>query len=132
MSDRVREFLKAAASDKEWMSKQQSTSDKDEAISAALAKAAEIGVPLSREDFDMPEGELSEDELMVVTGAGRCACSVGGGGTSEDSPSCENAGFQDQVCWCVVYGEGWRYEWYSGEERPDGKRCECPVVGHGD
>lgn len=133
MNENVKAFLKAAAADAEWMEQQKKIEDKSEAVAAAVAKAAELGIPLTEADFEAPEGELSEDELEAVAGAGNCYCLAGGGGTDQDAPSCEMSGHQDQVCWCVVWGEGWESDFTGYDNTPSGEhqRCECPMVGNG-
>lgn len=95
MSDNLRTFLEMVADDGEWMQQHRNIVDRDEAISAAIAKANELGTPLSEDDFKAPQGEMSEGELAAIAGAGRCSCAVGGGG-SADSAS--------DVCACVIIG----------------------------
>lgn len=134
MNENLKNFLSAISSDLEWVAKQKDLS-KEEGMKSALAKAAELGIPLTEADFEAPEGELSEDELVAVAGAGNCYCVMGGGGTEGDADNmgCDSFGFVDQVCWCVVYGEGWkdRYNGYSGDYIEEEQRCECPMVGNG-
>lgn len=95
MNENVKAFLEKVAEEPEWLERHKDIADKDEAIAAAVAKAAELGIPLTAADFEAPQGELSEDELAAVAGAGKCSCAVGGGG-SADSHS--------PVCACVVFG----------------------------
>lgn len=133
MNENLRSFLDAISSDLDWVAKQKDL-EKNEAVQAALEKAAELGIPLTAADFEAPEGELSEDELVAVAGAGECYCAVGGGGTSSDyeDRECYSYGFVDQVCWCVMYGEGWRDDYRYGETwTGDEQRCECPMIGTG-
>lgn len=134
MNENLKNFLDAISTDLEWVAKQKDLS-KEEAIRAALEKAAELNIPLAAADFEAPEGELSEDELVAVAGAGECYCAVGGGGTSGGSvedADCSNFGFVDQVCWCVMYGESWKDKYQYGETwTGDEQRCECPMIGTG-
>ena len=53
----------------------------------------EYGVVLTAEDFKMPEGKLSDDELAAVAGGGGCGCWGGGGGDY-------------LICGCVLVGSG--------------------------
>lgn len=94
MNENVKAFLDKVAQDPEWLAQYRDLSDKDEAIAVAVAKAAELGIPLTAADFDLQQGELSEDELAAVVGAGKCSCAVGGGGADD------GAG----VCACVLVG----------------------------
>lgn len=134
MNENLKDFLNAISSDLDWVAGQKDLG-REEAVQAALEKAAELNIPLSAADFEEPEGELSEDELVAVAGAGECYCAVGGGGTaggSVEDAGCTSNGYVDQVCWCVMYGEGWqdRYQYgvtWTGDEQ----RCECPMVGAG-
>lgn len=41
--------------------------------------AKENGIKLTEEDFVVPVGEMSDDDLDVVVGGGECYCAVGGG-----------------------------------------------------
>lgn len=136
MNDNLRAFLKAVASDKEWLASHKALSDRDEAVAAAVAKAGEMGFALSAADFEAPDGELSDDELAVVSGGGYCFCFMGGGGTAADSYDCISTGDQDKACACIVYGEGWEKKYYleDGELSYyfDDQRCECPMFGEGE
>lgn len=95
MNENLKEFLRKAAEDPAWIEQNKDIEDKDEAIAAAVAKAAELGIPLTEADFEAPDEELSEDELAAVAGGTKCSCAVGGGGTDD--------GYGD-VCACVVVG----------------------------
>lgn len=133
MNDNMRRFLDAISTDIEWVASQKDLSQ-EESIASAIKKSAEIGIPLTEADFTPPEGELSEEELTAVAGAGNCYCMMGGGGTKEnpEDKTCQMSGNVDQVCWCVVYGEGWRdvYD-FNGDWHDDEQRCECPMMGNG-
>lgn len=95
MNENVKAFLEKVAAEPAWIEQHKKIADKDEAIAAAVEKAAELGIPLSAADFEAPEGELSEDEMAAVAGAGKCSCAVGGGGSADSSSN---------VCACVVFG----------------------------
>lgn len=95
MNENVKAFLEKVAEEPEWLEQHKDIEDKDEAIAAAVAKAAELGMPLTAEDFEAPQGELSENELAAVAGAGKCSCAVGGGGSADSS---------SDVCACVLVG----------------------------
>ena len=76
----------------------------------------EYGVVLTAEDFKVPEGELSDDELNAVAGGGGCGCAVGGGG-----------GGDELVCVCVLGGSGSIPGCYD----PSQGGCICAVAGAG-
>lgn len=95
MNENVKAFLEKVAEEPDWLERHKSITDRDEAIAAAVEKAAELGMPLTAADFEAPEGELSENELLAVAGAGKCSCAVGGGGSADSSSN---------VCACVVFG----------------------------
>ena len=76
----------------------------------------EYGVILTAEDFKVPVGELSDDELNAVAGGGGCGCAVGGGG-----------GGDELVCVCVLGGSGSIPGCYD----PSQGGCICAVAGAG-
>lgn len=123
MKDNLRRFLDAVGSDSEWMAGL-AAADRETAISMALERAGELGMPLCANDFKAPEGELSENELEAVAGGGVCFCEIGGGGTKEDHG---DFGI-DEVCACVFGGYG------TYEDKHDGTsntRCVCVQLGSG-
>ena len=135
MNQNLKAFVAHISQDKAWLEALATTEDRDVAVAAALKIAAELGLALSPEDFEAPQGELSDDELQVVAGAGSCACAVGGGGTDtqDDFEGCIRYGFDERPCACVVYGEGWATELYTYEDDiSEIRRCSCPMVGSGD
>ena len=98
MSENLKLFLQKVAEDTAWIEENKSLTDKDAGIEAAIAKAAELGIELTPEDFVPSTNELSENELEAVAGGAtdkQCSCIVGGGG-ADDS--------WDEVCACVVMG----------------------------
>lgn len=132
MNENMKAFLAAVNGDDAWAQKLKDAT-KEDAVALALGKAAELGIELSESDFDAPEGELSEDELVAVAGGGACYCLAGGGGTADDDRYCPLDGYQDQVCWCVVWGEGWEDAFRLGDDYAgETQRCECPMVGNGE
>ena len=135
MNENLKAFLAQARADKAWLDALATFGDRQAAVDAALVKAAELGLPLCEEDFAAPQGELCEDELAAVAGAGDCACVFGGGGTDtrDGFSECINAGYDEKVCACVVYGEGWAktYDVLRGQDDYEIRRCQCPTVGQG-
>lgn len=85
MTENLKQFLLAVAEDKEWIQWVNALAGRQEAIQAAIAKAAELDLDLSAADFDAPEGTLSEDELANVAGGG-CSCTFAGLGVLPDGP----------------------------------------------
>lgn len=138
MNENLRAFLAQAGEDEAWRAELAKLEDKQAAVEACLAKAAELGLTLAAEDFDEPAGELSEDELAAVAGAGDCMCMLGGGGTKDDGALEDRCwspflGYVDTVCACVVYGEGWADELSPMEgDYDEYQRCICPMVGEGE
>lgn len=94
MNENVRAFLDKISEDREWIEGYRDIEDRDTAISIAVEKATELGIPLSADDFEPQQEELSEDELASIVGAGRCSCALGGGGSDDN----------DGVCACVMVG----------------------------
>ena len=66
-----------------------------EAQEKTIELLKEYGVVLTAEDFKMPEGKLSDDELAAVAGGGGCGCTGIGGG-----------GGDDLICGCFLAGAG--------------------------
>ncbi len=112
MSEKMKKFLEVLSEDKELKRKATDMS-KEELV--ALAK--EKGIELMDEDFEVPEGELSEREMSDVAGGGVCVCAIGGGGT-EDS--------NGNVCVCVALGMG-----ENDDNNAETQRCFCPLAGYG-
>ena len=77
----------------------------------------EYDVSLTAEDFKVPEGELSDDELNAVAGGGGCGCPVVGGG-----------GGDELVCVCIAGGTGFVIG--SGGLNEQGG-CVCVAAGAG-
>lgn len=124
MNENAKKLLLEFAEDVQWAERLKAAEGKDKAVALVLEKAAEQGVELTAADFEMPEGELSEDELLAVAGGAICVCSVAGGGMSGDiGPSGEG----DGACGCFIGGYGYWYE-ADGDE---GTRCACVQVGTG-
>ena len=78
-----------------------------EAQEKTIELLKEYGVVLTAEDFKMPEGKLSDDELAAVAGGG-------GGG--------DGLG-----CFCLMSGAG---DIQNGHPNTHGL-CVCPIVGVG-
>lgn len=86
MTENLKQFLLAVAEDKEWVQWVNALAGRQEAIQAAVDKAAELNLSLSPADFEAPEGSLSEDELADVAGGG-CSCTFAGLGVVDpDQP----------------------------------------------
>ena len=135
MTDNLRAFLAKIAQDKAWLDELAALEDKNELIARAVARAEELDLPLSAADFEASEEALSEDELKAVAGGGNCACGFGGGGTDtrDDFEGCISYGFDEHVCACILYGEGWVTEFYTFDGTyKETQRCMCPMVGQGD
>ena len=82
-----------------------------EAQEKTIELLKEYGVVLTAEDFKMPEGELSDDELEVVAGGGICMCPLVGGGSGEGLVcACTGGGIGGAhnaiPCVCVLWGDG--------------------------
>ena len=116
MTENLKNFLQKASEDRAWLDELNSLDDRDAVISKTLNRAKELGIMLSAEDFEQRQGELSEDELNVVSGGGTCACVLGGGGT-------EGAYGVDKTCACVLTGAGLDCDGLL--------RCFCEVGGGG-
>ena len=82
---------------------------KEEIFSAAKEK----GSNLFPEDFENQIDELSDDDLDVVAGGGRCICSFGGGEKTSEG---------EKTCACVMGG---------GEYKDGSVRCVCIIGGDG-
>ncbi len=119
MSDNLKKFLQEISSDQEWVGKLTTLEKEDEVIALAIDKAAEKGIVLTAADFEVPEGEMNEDELKSVAG-GNCGCVLAGGGGGTDAHDGKTYG-----CACVHYGQG-------GDGRADDTNCICIVGGHGE
>ena len=126
MTENMKKFLEFVTQSPEVMEKAKALqAEGEEAVkAAALAFAKEHGFALTEEDFEAPEGELSEKELAGVAGGGSCFCLVGGGGTE---------GGNDGVCACVGYGQGNVIDNPSEEYKNKAgyMRCICIVGGDG-
>lgn len=85
MTDNLKQFLLAVASDKEWVEWVNALVGRQEAIKAAIKKAAELGLDLTPADFEKPGGELSEEELADIAG-GACNCVLSGSGIGSLEP----------------------------------------------
>ena len=117
MSDKLKLFLNKVSSDAAWKAELETIKDKAEIVAKVIEKANELGIELTAADFEQPEGELSADELAVVTG-GSCGCigAGGGGGTDADGDT--------YGCACGTYGQG-------GDGSEDHFNCLCVAGGYG-
>lgn len=113
MTENLKQFLLAVASDAEWTQLVGAMAGKEDAVNAALQKAAELGLPLSAEDFELSE-ELSEEELAGVSGGG-CTCSGAGMGSVDFDPAdllssdevSSSVAYELTVgCFCILQGAG--------------------------
>ncbi len=112
MKENTKKFFEILSKDEELRKKMCAMTELEEII--ALAK--ELGIELTEADFEVPEGELSSDELKTIAGGGECGCAVGGGGTADA---------YGHVCVCVGLGMG------SDHIPDDQDRCYCLVGGYG-
>ncbi len=114
MTESMKELLKLASSNSKLLESLK-TADKDGLI--ALAK--EQGIELTEADF-VPNKEMSEEELEVVSGGGVCACVPAGGGTAK--------GEYDDACGCYLLGGGEGIGRYGDRYA----RCWCFYGGGGE
>ena len=117
MTENMKKFLAKVSEDKA-LSEKAAKMDKD----ALLALAKELGFELTETDFLQAEGELTENELDVVTGGKACYCVLGGGGKVDS---------QDDVCACVAYGQGHISEDSTYTLKRGKARCVCVAGGGG-
>ncbi len=110
MNEKLEKLSKLASEDEELRIKMQKA-DKGQIIT--LAK--ELGITLTDDDFEMPKGVVSDDELAAVAGGGDCYCYAGGGGTQGEG---------ERACACVL--AGW------GKHTDGSERCKCMLFGGGD
>lgn len=112
MTENMKMFLEKVSTDKALMEKLNEL-DKN----GIIAAAKERGFELTEADLAHPGGEMSADELEVVSGGGICACVTAGGGKRDE----EN---NQDACGCVTYG--------GGTGGPiDKTRCICYIGGYG-
>lgn len=114
MSDNMKTFLEAISKDQELIKKLSTITDKADII----AMANSLGIELSESDFKSPDGEISEKELLSVSG-GDCICALAGGGGGKDKYDGKTYG-----CACVGYGQG-------GDGSADDFNCCCVLEGGG-
>ena len=118
MTDNLKEFLqKASADDKlaKELQELQNEEDKDKVISRTIELAKDEGTSLTEADFEMPAGELDEEELMAVSGGWKsCICAFGGGGKAD---------WLGKAYACVLGG--------GGESKAGSSRCVCVLEGFG-
>jgi len=126
MNEKIKAFLDQANADAAWAEQIKQAATSEEAVELALAKAAELGFDLVASDFELPEGELSEEELCAVTGGGVCFCNIGGGGTADEEWQRSDLGCLDLVCACVIGGGG-TYD----DNGTSSTRCACIQLGSG-
>ena len=133
MSENLKNFLEIISKDKALQDKVKAFgSDREAALTGLIALAKEIGMELSKADFEAPEGELAEDELIAISGGANgftedfseieeygCVCFMGGGGGGHMIDDGSVMG-----CACVVYGQG-------GDGKDDHTVCVCPFAGSG-
>lgn len=112
MSENFIKFMEKVFEDKNLV--EQVGKEKD--IQVLINTAKDMGITLTEADFATPSAELSDDELLAVSGGSdvSCACAMGGGGTKDNN---------DKTCACVLAGAGYST---SGRER-----CVCGFAGYG-
>ncbi len=116
MNENVKKVLEAVSNDDSLMDKMKNASYED-----VLAIAADLGLPLSKEDIDANKADLQSvdpEELADVSGGDKCVCAIGGSGkaTREGQRQCICAlggwGETDIVtgiltrCYCAWAGGG--------------------------
>ena len=118
MTENMKRFLELMQKDETLIEKTKTLQSDytDETKKVVMALAEERGIQLTEADFEAPKGELSDDELEVVSGAGGCFCILGGGTKGE----------KDDSCGCPLVGFGYP----TGEEAD--YRCYCWIGGSGD
>ena len=130
MTENLKKFLDAVSKDDALKKKLNALgSDHDESVSGAISLAKEIGILLSKDDFEVPEGEVSDAELGTVSGGikvtpkdivdGYCFCLAAGGGGGKEEKEHDVFG-----CACVAYGQG-------GDAKNDHWLCQCYLGGGG-
>ena len=130
MTENLKKFLDAVSKDDALKEKLNALgSDHDESVSGAISLAKAIGILLSKDDFEVPEGEVSDAELETVSGGikvtpkdivdGYCFCLAAGGGGGKEEKEHEVFG-----CACVAYGQG-------GDAKNDHWLCQCYLGGGG-
>lgn len=113
MTEKMKAFLESISKDQELIKKVSTMTDKADIIAVANS----LDIDLSEADFDAPEGELSEKELVTISGGTiTCICPLVGGGTSDDG--------LNTPCACIAGGGGVDYA--------DLPRCACIVAGVGE
>ncbi|MBR1751583.1 MAG: Nif11-like leader peptide family RiPP precursor [Ruminococcus sp.] len=122
MSENLKKFMEAVSAEGQETIEKVNNADKE----TLIAIAAERGITLTDADFEqeLPEGELSDDELDAVAGGDSCVCFIGGGGSSD-----ETVLGTDEKCTCVFAGVGKGVDAKSPRER---RRCICDFAGIGD
>ena len=130
MTENLKKFLDAVSKDDALKEKLNALgSDHDESVSGAISLAKEIGILLSKDDFEASEGEVSDAELGTVSGGikvtpkdivdGYCFCLAAGGGGGKEEKEHDVFG-----CACVAYGQG-------GDAKNDHWLCQCYLGGGG-
>ena len=110
MTENMKKFLELASGDAELTAQL-----KGMAKDAIIAAAQQRGITLTDADFvEDASDELSDDELSVVAGGGKCACVMGGSG---------KAGDNCRKCACIIAG--------GGMFKDDVNRCGCVGAGGG-
>lgn len=116
MSENLKAFLAKVSADAAFIERLKAAEEYDD----VLALAKEIGVELTLADIEPESGELSENEMNVVTGgtSGGCFCMLAGGGGGKNG--------RDDIygCACVGYGQG-------GDGSKDDFTCFCALGGDG-
>ncbi len=119
MTERAKDFLKAVSSEEKYSKEVAKFKDfsEEEFWDFIDSSSKELGMEVTREDFEQ-SGELSEDELAgVAGGADVCACVLAGGGPASDV----RGGLAP--CGCVIGGSGEGVSIYA--------RCVCVIGGGG-
>ncbi len=110
MTETMKKFLEALSGDAEMTEKVRNAKSAEEVAELA----GTLGLTLTEEDFQAPEGEVSDEELEGVAGGltfNFCDCLLGGGGS----------GIFPGPCACIDGG--------GGGSKPSG--CDCYRGGGG-
>ena len=110
MSENLKTFIEAAQADAELCKRLSQMSAEE-----LLAEAKKMGFELTEEDLKPPSGEVGDEELANISGAGGLCIGFGFGcGTNSNGHSYD--------CWCIVTGSG---------DQDNRDNCPCSFVGMG-
>ena len=79
MTENMKKFMELVSGNKELWPKVSAVQKE-----LLIVIATENGIELTNADFEMPIGEISDDELETVNGGGEYYCALGGSGKKTD------------------------------------------------